>query len=314
MNGNSFSAAGRCRLITLLMTTLWYIATNIAMAGIVVDFDDIDFWTGTGSNRSALVIDWQGASTIDNSLAWGYRWDGIAKGADMLTTVVTADDRLYAKMGTISGFGFAVIGLGYDANNDGQFALDDETSFDASGIANTGPSDGATSVDPGDWYAEGWFSADFWHYGLSPTSPFAGGTWARSGSGVSSRNLTDGSWDSLAFTPIGQQFFAQNPLAAEVPGNADFNGDGDIDGRDFLAWQRGESPDPLSPGDLGFWSEQYGTDPNDLSAFTGGALQSASLVVPEPTSLDCLCLAAGAWSVFFFCFRQNNKKLSQPGD
>jgi hypothetical protein len=41
--------------------------------------------------------------------------------------------------------------------------------------------------------------------------------------------------------------------------SGDFDGDGDVDGRDFLRWQRGNSPNPLSSGDLALWQEQYGT-------------------------------------------------------
>ncbi len=59
----------------------------------------------------------------------------------------------------------------------------------------------------------------------------------------------------------------------------DFDGDGDVDGRDFLAWQRGESPDPLSAADLAEWQ----------GAYNGGALSAVS--VPEPTSAGLLLLA-----------------------
>lgn len=60
----------------------------------------------------------------------------------------------------------------------------------------------------------------------------------------------------------------------------DFNGDGEIDGRDFLMWQRGESYDPLSNTDLAIWQAQYGTPP----------LTANSTAVPEPATL-ALCLA-----------------------
>jgi hypothetical protein len=253
-----------------------------SFASPIATLDDIEFWVGTGANRSALAIDWQGDATADNSLVWGYRWDGIVKGVDMLSAVAAADPRLYAKQGTISGLGFAVIGLGYDANNDGQFALDDETSFDEQGFATSGPSDGAVSIDPADWYAEGWFVSGFWHYGIASTSPFDGGTWARSGGGISSRNLVDGSWDSLAFTPTySNQAFAQNPLAAEVSANADFDVDGDVDGRDFLAWQRGESPNPLGASDLADWQASYPVDSLSALHLPPSAL---IFVVPEPAT------------------------------
>jgi hypothetical protein len=61
-------------------------------------------------------------------------------------------------------------------------------------------------------------------------------------------------------------------LVAPPDPTGDFDEDGDVDGRDFLKWQRGESPDPLSADDLAIWQEQYGTTP-PLSATTA---------VPEP--------------------------------
>ncbi len=44
-----------------------------------------------------------------------------------------------------------------------------------------------------------------------------------------------------------------------LPLTADFDNDGDIDGRDFLVWQQGGSPNPLSPDDLADWQTNYGT-------------------------------------------------------
>lgn len=39
----------------------------------------------------------------------------------------------------------------------------------------------------------------------------------------------------------------------------DFDNDSDVDGRDFLFWQRGSSTTPLSPQDLFAWQENYGS-------------------------------------------------------
>jgi hypothetical protein len=275
-----------------------------AAADPVASFDDIDFWVGDGANGSALVIDWHGTTTTDNSLAWGYRWDAPRKGIDMLTAIVTADPRLYVRMGPVSGFGTGVFGIGYDANNDGEFAagydtdddniLDEFITFDAVGIAITEPSDGSTSLDPEDWYAEGWFVGSFWNYGIATSSPFDGGSWMRSGAGITNRNLADGSWDSLAFTPINTQNYAQNPIAATISGDADFDGDGDVDGRDFLAWQRGfgltsgalpEQGDANGDGavdaaDLDYWSAQYGNEMSSSLRHPPSALNS----IPEPST------------------------------
>jgi hypothetical protein len=289
---NRFSASGRCRLTLCLIVALISHSRAIALDL----FDDIEFWVGSGANQAALVLDWNGNITTDNSLAWGFRWDGATpKTVDMVTAIVTADPRLYAKMGPVGGFGIAVIGAGYDANNDGQFAIDDDTFFDERGIASSGPEDGAVSVDPGDWYAEGWFVTGFWQYGVATGNPFDGGSWARSGSGISSRDVLNNTWHSLAFTPtFNFNAFAQNPIAAPVSGDADFDGDGNVDGRDFLAWQRGfgltsgalpEQGDANGDGavnaaDLDFWSAQYGSEPLSALRLPPSALNS----IPEPST------------------------------
>jgi len=62
----------------------------------------------------------------------------------------------------------------------------------------------------------------------------------------------------------------------------DFDLDGDVDGYDFLKWQRGESPDPLSASDLLDWENNYGTTA-PLIAITS---------VPEPTTLCFVLLGA----------------------
>jgi hypothetical protein len=74
------------------------------------------------------------------------------------------------------------------------------------------------------------------------------------------------------------------------PPSADFDGDGDVDGRDFLAWQRGFGTSGATQGDgdadhdedvdgddLGVWQEQYGT--SQLSVVGGQLLDSQELRV-----------------------------------
>jgi hypothetical protein len=67
--------------------------------------------------------------------------------------------------------------------------------------------------------------------------------------------------------------YDQEALGIPEP-SADFDNDGDVDGFDFLKWQRGELPNPLSVEDLALWENQYGTIP---------ALE-ASMTVPEPAT------------------------------
>ncbi len=79
--------------------------------------------------------------------------------------------------------------------------------------------------------------------------------------------------------------------------NADFDGDGDIDGRDFLTWQRGHGitsgalpnqGDANFDGavnfiDLSIWQTQYAQPP---------PLSAVAVAVPEPSSEACLFLLA----------------------
>lgn len=61
-------------------------------------------------------------------------------------------------------------------------------------------------------------------------------------------------------------------VTPNIPG--DFNSDGSVDGRDFLVWQRGDSPEPLGVADLADWQVNYEKPDN---------LLSSAISVPEPT-------------------------------
>jgi hypothetical protein len=61
---------------------------------------------------------------------------------------------------------------------------------------------------------------------------------------------------SSALTQMYQ--FSLSVAALDITHLGDFDNDGEVDGADFLAWQRGESPAPLSSGDLADWQANYG--------------------------------------------------------
>ncbi len=75
-----------------------------------------------------------------------------------------------------------------------------------------------------------------------------------------------------------------SPLASlQLVGIAgDFDDDGDVDGADFLLWQRGGSPIPLSTSDLNDWEANFGTT---------SSVSAISTAVPEPGTM--LLLLAG---------------------
>ena len=90
--------------------------------------------------------------------------------------------------------------------------------------------------------------------------------------------------ERLPLTPFDVAVLADigYPLAAPSL-TADFNGDGSVDGADFLVWQRGESPDPFSASDLTIWKARYGAGVDAVAAAT---------TVPEPTTAPLLVVSA----------------------
>lgn len=265
-------------------------------AGFVDAFDDIVYWTGAGAQRAAIVIDFDGESSTDLSLVWGFRWDGAAKGRDMINAIVTADPRLYLRVADQGTIAEAVLGVGYDRTNDGAFAITQGGPFDADGFAYGAPNEDVSSVDPGDWYREGW-EYDFWHYGFSESNPWDGGAWTSSQEGAHRRTLKDGEWNSWAYTIVDDPIdftpkYAEQPVIATPPsGYADFDGDRDVDGADFLIWQRGfgvATPTPMDGdatgdgridgADLAAWRGQFGAQ-----SLTAPTTARAFVATPEPT-------------------------------
>lgn len=90
-----------------------------------------------------------------------------------------------------------------------------------------------------------------------------------------------------------------SPTAAPLSQSADFDGDGDVDGTDFLSWQRGsgKSGGPghaagdanydgvINAYDLALWEAQYGS----------GSLMTNVANVPEPATYLLLVLASFGW-------------------
>ena len=97
--------------------------------------------------------------------------------------------------------------------------------------------------------------------------------------------LGDGTIESLAFVnidaPTQSDVYFNNLGYTAVEGTAgDFDGDGDVDGRDFLVWQR----DP-GVGNLSDWQANYGN----------GNLVAAVGAIPEPATIMLLAAASGLY-------------------
>jgi hypothetical protein len=102
--------------------------------------------------------------------------------------------------------------------------------------------------------------------------------------GVSDVNTSTARYPSLVFTVFDNLVVTSLPSAGPA---GDFTGDGVVDGADFLKWQRGESPSPLSAADLATWKAGFGTSAAALSVSA----------VPEPATIAIGLLGAAAMGV-----------------
>ena len=82
---------------------------------------DVEAWTGTGSNETILVVDWNrldnGLETVSESHAFGYRWDGTAYESDMLSAF---NDAGILEVTTAYGGAF-VVNIKYDDVENGEY-------------------------------------------------------------------------------------------------------------------------------------------------------------------------------------------------
>lgn len=193
-----------------------------AKAQLVQSFDDIQFWTGSGENRSALVLQWNDGGT-PASLAWGYRWSGNATGVGMLKaiagqTTVSPDGDPGTILETASGadarMTLSIVRYGF---GDAIYAM----SFH----------DGITARSRADWASGYWAydifggNFDYTNYGdptvLTYSTPgsvsYSSVTWFSSPIGASDRELVDGSWDAFHFAPGFVTSAVLQPDAVSVP-------------------------------------------------------------------------------------------------
>lgn len=180
-------------------------------------FDDIQNWTGEGANKAALVIQWNDERET-NAIVFGYRWDGLATGADMIKAVVKNNPRLYTLMQytnvsspTDPLGGYTINGFGWDADNDGDIALKDtkdnqiyttEDGFfehprgyvPGQGGSSDYDYDDWVAMDEGDFWGAGWYIS-YWSYWVGEL----GSNLSYSGWGASGRVLEDGCCDGWNF-------------------------------------------------------------------------------------------------------------------
>jgi hypothetical protein len=119
-----------------------------------------------------------------------------------------------------------------------------------------------------------------WETGANETPTWASAT-SGGNNGISIGRRSDGlryfkgSVDDVRIFTTALTESELQSIAGFVPTvDGDFDNDNDVDGADFLMWQRGESPNPLDPGDLTAWKESYGMS----------STAPAVAAMPEPTT------------------------------
>lgn len=197
-------------------------------ATLVDNFEDVEFWVGSGPNRAVLVIDWQDdkyfpgtnpSPATNQSIVWGYRWSGTATGIDMLRAIgqaavfgdenptVGADSRLvlqFSRYGSGSAAQF-LFGAYYDLDGDGGTAQFDRVGEEGS------------ASDADDHFMEGITINGYWRYFIGAQTGEALPLWIESRTGAGTRTLVDGSWDAWVFTDYA---LVSNELPNPSPGVA----------------------------------------------------------------------------------------------
>ena len=146
---------------------------------------------------------------------------------------------------------------------DGWYSGSDNDSFYDGGI----PSFLAIENSDGDWYPPNPIANTYYHTAEDASDRLANDPNSPSGVTYDYAFATD-------VTRAGVALLAQEAVLVAY---ADFDHDNDVDGADFLKWQRGELLPPLSSLDLAAWELSYG------ETFVLPAV--ASTAIPEPSSL-----------------------------
>jgi len=169
-------------------------------------------------------------------MAWGYRFNGTATGAQMLNAVLAADPKLYVIETNSSGT--LVTGIGYNLNGDGRIGVTDGTLTNVIGhgiLTNASVAmDSAYAINGGDLYWGGlngprwqtWVEAgDAGGYMSSPNrgqdtywtptnADFSGGyhgQWSYAQSTLDALQLTNGSWVGFSVAAAGRDSNPADP-------------------------------------------------------------------------------------------------------
>jgi hypothetical protein len=170
---------------------------------------NIQYWVGSGTNQTALVVAWNDGITPD-SLVFGYKWNMPGSGGaptvyDMMAALQSADSdlRFYANPQFASPGDYALYSAFYNL-----------TGGAGPTVGVPGNLGGTESgfAPAGDHYEEGWYYNGFWGELLGDGNPYNGGAWdSNSPEGVSVDTLSNDLWVGLSFSTDLTNFTTPNP-------------------------------------------------------------------------------------------------------
>ena len=209
------------RTILLPLLTLGIILGHPTPSAASTTFDSIKFWTGTGINKAAMVIQWNDGGT-PKSMVWGYRWNGTATSFDMFQSIagttsladssspqnsqtyLGSDPRLTTSW-TKYGFGNALDSVVFQ--NDTTLRTQSDWT---NGYWEYSVYGGTFDYD---LYDAEWNYVGENTYNQTGTYTYSNVNWFSSPIGASDRILVDGSWDAFSFA----SGFTSTPVVEPAP-------------------------------------------------------------------------------------------------
>lgn len=189
------------KYIAALLALLACTAPALRGQALVNNYDDIQFWTGLGANRSAVAVEFNSGSS-PFSVAWGYRWSG----------EVSLQTMMFALAGSITGGPAPVAGsdprLGLSVSFfDGLGYSLDALTYDQSGLGSGWP---AGSLSLTGWDGANW--NNLFSLNGSPVWPVSPLDYSMSG--MADTTLADGGWYGWVMADGPQTYNFQQPVSA----------------------------------------------------------------------------------------------------
>jgi len=217
------SLAGLCCLSSLANPSSVHAGTSGVFSGL----DDIKFWSGSGTNRAALLIQWNDGGT-PSSLVWGFRWNGTATGIDMLHAVAGSSeirDPAGVLLSSTNGSDprLSTVWTAYNFG-DALYAVNWNSGVNSRGQNDWNAGYWQYSIYGGrleyDQYDENWQWIGTATYDQSGSSLYPSTNWFPSPVGAGDRLLVNDAWDAWSFAADFVPVPVVPPQPASIPAPA----------------------------------------------------------------------------------------------